>query len=476
MRKALVALFLAGIPATAFAQATPQSANTLGSASAWTDSTQLVACQSVGGCDQSLSKPLVLGTALQNSVYIFTKMSGDFTVNSSGVGTINNLAVTTAKLNTAAVTYAKLQNETGLTLLGNPTGAPASPAEITLGTNLSFAGTVLNATAGSATAVESIGAFGGIANAYTMASPAPAVSANTAHYRACGTFPATIPTNTGASTLAVGTAAALPIRKNTIAGLVALTSGDITAQVQSTCFELDGTASFWVMQVVPLSTTKTDFNGSVTTPDWTTGTNYRYVTAGQTLTLPSASGLSPNGYILITTGDVTVQLSATGTDVINSGQVGAGSAGGAITIPADTTTVVQTSGVTGATAFTAPLGPLQYAPLSWGVGIDLSTNTGGIEFVRFATPRVVYGVKCKNDTLAGAAQTMTFKYQTDAGGVIGAGTTISSAPFDMNANLGVEQTVALTSSPLLVPAAYSVGSTVSGSATAGSGRCQYTYR
>ena len=46
------------------------------------------------------------------------------------------------------VTYSKMQNASASVLLGNPTGSPAAPSEITLGTNLSFAGSVLNATGG----------------------------------------------------------------------------------------------------------------------------------------------------------------------------------------------------------------------------------------------------------------------------------------------------------------------------------------
>ncbi len=55
--------------------------------------------------------------------------------------------VNTATIATSAVTYAKIQNEATVTLLGNPTGAPAAPSEVSLGTGLSFAGSVLNATA-----------------------------------------------------------------------------------------------------------------------------------------------------------------------------------------------------------------------------------------------------------------------------------------------------------------------------------------
>lgn len=58
-------------------------------------------------------------------------------------------AITTASLATGAVTYAKIQNVTAARLLGNPTGSAAAPSEISLGTGLSFTGSVLNATGGS---------------------------------------------------------------------------------------------------------------------------------------------------------------------------------------------------------------------------------------------------------------------------------------------------------------------------------------
>lgn len=50
-----------------------------------------------------------------------------------------------------AVSYAKMQQAGAATLLGNPTGSTANVQEITLGTGLSFAGSVLNATASGGT-------------------------------------------------------------------------------------------------------------------------------------------------------------------------------------------------------------------------------------------------------------------------------------------------------------------------------------
>ena len=49
----------------------------------------------------------------------------------------------TANYGAATVTYAKIQNVAASSLLGNPTGAPAAPSEITLGNDLSFTGTTI---------------------------------------------------------------------------------------------------------------------------------------------------------------------------------------------------------------------------------------------------------------------------------------------------------------------------------------------
>lgn len=55
-------------------------------------------------------------------------------------------SIGTSALANSAVTYAKIQNETADTLLGNPTGSSAAPSEITLGAGLAFSGTTLKAT------------------------------------------------------------------------------------------------------------------------------------------------------------------------------------------------------------------------------------------------------------------------------------------------------------------------------------------
>ncbi len=69
-------------------------------------------------------------------------------ITSSGTLTLGG-SLATGAIAAGAVTYAKIQNVGASSLLGNPGGSAAVPSEITLGTGLSFAGSVLNAAGGS---------------------------------------------------------------------------------------------------------------------------------------------------------------------------------------------------------------------------------------------------------------------------------------------------------------------------------------
>jgi hypothetical protein len=71
----------------------------------------------------------------------------------AAVATIQPSAVTTGKINNNAVTYAKIQASSQPALLGN--SVAGNYGEITLGTNLSFSGSVLNAAGGSGGGLDS---------------------------------------------------------------------------------------------------------------------------------------------------------------------------------------------------------------------------------------------------------------------------------------------------------------------------------
>ncbi len=96
-------------------------------------------------------------------------LNGDV-VGSSSTGivstTISNGAVTSAKILDGAVTFNKIQTITGNTLLGR-SGTNGLLQEITLGTNLSFSGSTLNATGGGNSGITSIVLSGAVTGSST---------------------------------------------------------------------------------------------------------------------------------------------------------------------------------------------------------------------------------------------------------------------------------------------------------------------
>jgi hypothetical protein len=105
-------------------------------------------------------------------------------------------SVVTGDITNANVTYAKIQNVAASRVLGNPTGSAAAPSEISLGTGLSFAGTVLNVANGAVGTLTGVTAGTGIT--VSGAAPSPTVALTTPVTVANGGTAATtfaLPTN-----------------------------------------------------------------------------------------------------------------------------------------------------------------------------------------------------------------------------------------------------------------------------------------
>lgn len=97
---------------------------------------------------------LPTGALVSGSVYRATyyNTAGEFLLenqpavlptNSVVTASITDASVTTAKLADANVTLAKIVNTAASRVLGNPTGSPAAPSEISLHASLAFSGTTL---------------------------------------------------------------------------------------------------------------------------------------------------------------------------------------------------------------------------------------------------------------------------------------------------------------------------------------------
>jgi hypothetical protein len=202
-----------------------------------------------------------------------------------------------------------------------------------------------------------------------------------------------------------------------------------------------------------------------------TSQEYDISAAAQTVTLPLATTVSPGGAILVKTEAVTVTLTPQSADGINGGTIGA-----SITLPADSITLVNTTGSSGTGAFTANLGPLQYFPITWASGQNLvQSPVNGLPIGRFASPRTVYGIKCMVNNAVGA--TAGFDIYATAGGIAPAsGTKLNTTSCDANTASNTEQNMG----PVVaqVPALYWIYLVATGTWTTsvGSGGATVSFR
>jgi hypothetical protein len=95
-------------------------------------------------------------------------VSGTISISPGGIGT--------TQLSSSAVTYAKIQNVSASSLLGNPTGGGSAPQEITLGAGLSFSGSTLVSVGGGGT-ITSLAAGTGLSGGTITTSGTIAIAA-----------------------------------------------------------------------------------------------------------------------------------------------------------------------------------------------------------------------------------------------------------------------------------------------------------
>jgi hypothetical protein len=198
---------------------------------------------------------------------------------------------------------------------------------------------------------------------------------------------------------------------------------------------------------------------------------YDINTASQTITLPLATTVSAGGAILIKTEGVTVTLTPQSADGINGGTINT-----SITLPADSLTLVNTTGSSGTGAFTANVGPVQYFVITWASGQNLvQSSVNGLPLGRVATPRTIIGIRCMVNNAVGATAGFDI-YSTASGTAPASGTKLNTTACNANTASNAEQDMAVASAS--VPAGYWIYLVATGtwSSSVGSGAVNVSFR
>ena len=327
--------------------------------------------------------------------------------------------ISTSQIAASAVTYAKIQNETASTLLGNPTGSSAAPSEITLGSGLIFSGTTLTATGSGGTitaltgGVTASGSGSVVATVVTNANlTGPITSVGNA---------TSIASQTGTGSTFVMSASPTMTGTLTVPTISSGSGLNTTLVLESGS---DGGSSGNIDLTVPLSSGTGGTNGAI---NLTSGTN-SYISG--------ATG----GQINLTTGDGS-----------EGGPGGNGGAGGTIVLSAGDGGPVGTggsaSGVGGSINITAGLGQ---SPSSFGSGNPASA---GGNVVISAGPATTWGPHPSGPSLPGNIQLL--------GGNVGIGN--SSPAYTLDVTGQINATEYLVSGSQIAASNLSNGTTGSGS-------------
>ncbi len=381
------------------------------------------------------------GSGTVTSVIAGTGLSGG-TITTTGTIAIAAGGVGTTQLAAAGVTYAKIQNVAAVSLLGNPTGSPASASEITLGTGLSFSGTTLVGHAGTVTSVAmtvpSIMAIGGspVTTAGTLAITLQTETANlvfagpTTGSAATPTFRALVTADFGTNTVAYSN-----IQQLATHTLLGNSTGG-TANVQEitlgaglsfsgTTLVASGSGSVTTVSVV----TANGFGGTVatatTTPAITITTGVSGLLKGNgTGVVAATAGVD----YLTTNATITcgADTSGSGNTLLNITVIGINGHGLGSTVPTSGNLLIG-SGTAWETETMSGDGTITL------LGALTVTKTSGVSFAASATTDTTVATNITTGTLGAARLPTTGLTITQHAGVIGTGSIVSTTcTFDLS--------------------------------------------
>jgi len=375
---------------------------------------------------------------------------------------------TTPTGSTTPAARIRFENDGGITVPNTVTGGDKGAGTINA-TGLYVGGVAVATSAG--TVSQWTGTVAGT-NTYTSTT-AQGSFANTAakYYTFCGAF---ANASTGASTLNLDGAGALPIQVQANGTLLNAGNGDIP--IGNNCFQLDSSATHFVKTTPNFGDVSLNPSAyTVTAADLSSGRLFTFNTGTPTLTLPAASTISPNaGILIVTRAAVPITLAPNPLDGINQYAINT-----SVTIPGGTLTTVTRSASSGTGAWDVPLGPDERHVISWAAGQNLGSCASppcGIVLVHFSNPRTVSGLRCEIQLAVGATATIDLVFVAQGTSLVSSPTVINTTA--CNANQAAPNTqnmggAAVTS----IPANSIVGLRVNqswGSTPLGSGMVQLT--
>jgi hypothetical protein len=181
----------------------------------------------------------------------------------------------------------------------------------------------------------------------------------------------------------------------------------------------------------------TTAGGGITATAWKNGQAF---VGSAALSLPAASSLSAltNTGIMIQAFGGNVTLTPQGGDGINGRTTGS-----PVTISNGTTTVCTTTGAAGVNAFTCPLGPARFYPLSWFSGTDYTAHS--VPLVRPGLPVNVVGIICRPSAAVGGTANVDLYVVSNGQIAPGSGSRIANTQScNASGTAGTEQSLTIT--------------------------------